>query len=412
MTSLRSRLLRLRNSGEIQTAAKIVPTRKIHFSLFPGEEVYAHTPAGPCYYRELRFPLTKKHGNGLLQEILDFKGKGFILATQDETLEKLRPQDLLFLDTETTGLAGGTGTWVILIGLGWCQDDCFYLRQYFLPNPAAEKAMLLHFYHTAQKFPGVITFNGKTFDLPLIQTRLVLNGIAEKFTPAYHLDLLTCSRRLWKDRLLSCSLQSLEKEILAFQRQHDIPGSLVPAIYFSYLRTGRMDQIRSVFTHNVWDILSMVRLLTVVAQAARTPLHTADYFALGKLHCAQNRFQEAVFCFRQASRCGLPRLEQDALLQLSFIYKRQRKWQEAAAAWQELINIYPANLTAYLELAKYYEHRRKNYTAALTLTEYILKRVKAQPDAACSGQLLPAALEHRKTRLQKKAGLTPHGCRQ
>lgn len=402
---LRSRLERLRRSGELRGGSPAaVPVPGGNEFLFPGEEKVVETGAGPCYLRELSIPLASAHGRANLAEIRRCRGADLALPARDGALAAVEPDKSLFLDIETTGLSGGTGTWAFLIGLGWLEDDDFCLRQYFLRHPGEERAMLSHFAATADAFPGVVTFNGKIFDLPLLQTRQVLAGLPERTEPRYHIDLLPCSRRLWKERLSSCSLRSLEEALLGLRRCGDIPGEEIPAVYFDYLRRGRTARLKDVFRHNVLDILSMVTLLFRVARAAAgpEPEHPADCFALGRLHGAAGDAEKAARCYRLAARCGEPRLEQAAMLHLSFLYKRRGEWAEAAALWRELIERHPGNLIPYVELAKYYEHRVREYAAALELTERALARAAQRFSGPAAGELSPPALRHRLARLRRR----------
>jgi hypothetical protein len=396
------------NSGELCSGTSVAAsnTKPRQEFLFPGEEEFAETAAGTCYLREQRFSLKLNHGSGLLAEILNSQGEDLALAARDGSLVGFQPERSLFLDIETTGLSGGTGTWVVLIGLGWLKNDEFYLRQYFLRHPSEEKAMLLHFTETVAGFPSLVTFNGKIFDLPMIQARQILTGLLLRTVPYCHIDLLPCSRRLWKERLGSCSLRSLEAGLLGLRRHDDIPGEEIPAAYFNYLRSGDTTRLREIFQHNVLDILSMVRLLTCVARATAgdEPEHPADNFALGKLFYENGQVKEAVSCYKKAACCGNERLEQAALLCLSFVYKRQGKWKEATALWNELLGRFPQDLTPYLELAKYYEHRAGDCQAALALTEQALARTQHGFSISASGQLSGSALHHRQLRLKRKTG--------
>ena len=406
---LRTRLERLRRSGELQgggreTLKTADPRRDF---LFPGEEREVDTAAGYCYMRELFIPLNEPHGNARLSALLDCRGADLALPAKNSSLDELKPGSSLFLDIETTGLSGGTGTWAFLIGAGWVEGGSFRLRQYFLRHPREEKAMLLHFTKTAENFTDMVTFNGRAFDLPLIVTRQLLTGL-EPTRPRRHLDLLPCSRRLWKERLSSCSLRSLEEALLDIRRHGDIPGEEIPYVYFSYLRRGETARLRDVFRHNVLDILSMAALLPRVARTAagENLEHPADYYSLGRLCAEAGETEKAVACLRRTAVCGDERLEYAALLQLSFIFKRQRRLAEAAELWRELVSRLPHDLTAYIELAKYYEHRAGEFEAALALTRQALDRTRRRYNAPATGELSVPALRHRLARLQKKLALS------
>jgi len=407
---LRSRLERLQRSGELgplRPAAaarqKEAPGKAFAF-LFPGEESLEQTGAGCCYLRELSFPLQRRHGAYSLAESLNCRGSNLALLARDRTLPPIEPSRFLFLDVETTGLAGGTGTWVFLIGLGWIEGDSFRLRQYFLRHPAEEEAMMCHFGAFAAPFSGLITFNGKAFDVPLIQTRQLLRRTPHIIAPRAHLDLLTCARTLWKERFPSRSLGYLEESLLGFRRSGDIPGEEIPAVYFNYLRRGETALLKKVFEHNVYDILSMAVLLGRIAStaAAARPDHPAESYALGRLYHEAGDLEKALHYYRQVTGSKAGPLEEAALLQLGQICKKEEKWAEAVACWQELASRDRGNLEAQVELAKYYEHRARDYASALYWSEKALAEACRCSGLPFSSLCHPAALRHRIRRLRRK----------
>src|SRR5690348_5265084 len=172
---------------------------------------------------------------------------------------------LIFLDTETTGLAGGTGTCAFLIGVGAVEGTQFVVRQFFLREYPEEPAMLAALAELLKPFEGIVTFNGKTFDLPLLETRYALARMKSPFARLLHLDLLHPARRLWKLRLSSCKLGHLESEVLGVHREGDVDGSEIPGIYFDYLRTGNARGLQPVFYHNALDIVSLAGLTVEMA---------------------------------------------------------------------------------------------------------------------------------------------------
>lgn len=402
---LHSRLDELRRSGEVQTGRQFADTLETHrgADLFPGEGREEETAFGRCYLRELKFPLEHRHGNSSLSGLLCCHGPELVLPSRDSELNSFDPQRSIFLDIETTGLSGGTGTWAFLIGLGWLEDNHFLLRQYFLRRPAEERAVLSHFAEAALNFPAMVTFNGKIFDLPLIQTRQMLTGFRQT-TPPLHLDLLHCARALWKRRLPSRSLRAIEETLLGLQRYDDIPGAEIPAVYFDYLRRGKTEQLKKVFQHNVLDILSMVTLLERIARLAAGGQveHPAEELALGQLCLHSGRTDEGIDYLRKASNGNLTPVATEAALELSFYFKRQGRWLEAAEIWRKAVDNKYANPTFYVELAKYYEHRCREYHSALKLTEQAMTLITGNRDIPVSSELNSAALRHRQQRLQKR----------
>jgi len=403
--NLQSRLAELRRTGEVKTGRQFAENLQAakSINLFPGEGREEETAFGRCYLRELIFPPGHKHGSSTLSGILSCHGPELALPARDSGLNSFNPQRSLFLDIETTGLSGGTGTWAFLIGLGWFTDDHFLLRQYFLRRPAEERAVLSHFAETAAGFPTMVTFNGKLFDLPLIQTRQVLSGLRHS-EPLQHLDLLQCARILWKKRLPSRSLRSLEEAILGLQRFDDIPGAEIPAVYFDYLRRGKIAKLKKVFQHNILDILSMVTLLERVSHlaAGQRIEHPGESLALGQLCLQSGRTEEGLSYLREASCSGLTPLAEEAALELSLYFKRQGNWTEAVTIWQDSIKKNSANPAACIELAKYYEHRCSKYQSALELTEQALALTAGNPDIPVSSELNSAALKKRLNRLKRR----------
>ncbi|MDY6825989.1 MAG: ribonuclease H-like domain-containing protein [Bacillota bacterium] len=408
---LKAKLSDLRRTGEIQTGRQYAEKPKSGFKdrLFPEEGHEEETAFGRCYMRELLYPLTYQHGWNRLSGIDSCCGTGLALSAHDDSLADFNPRESLFLDIETTGLSGGTGTWAFLIGLGWLEGNSFKLRQYFLRRPAEERAILSHFSTEAERFPAMITFNGKIFDLPLIQTRQILAGLRHTVPPR-HLDLLQCARSLWKKRLPSRSLKALEEALLGIKRFDDIPGSEIPAVYFEYLRHGNTEKMRKVFHHNVLDILSMVTLLKRVSLLATGEMveHPAEELALGRLCINAGRIKEGLSYLRRASVNGTPPLAEEAAIELALFYKRRCQWEKAVSIWQMAIDNKTANPTFHVELAKYFEHRQRDYSAALSLTEEAIGLLKKYPSASPgSSELSIPALEHRSGRLRRRlAGAT------
>ncbi|MBS3942735.1 MAG: ribonuclease H-like domain-containing protein [Dethiobacter sp.] len=402
---LRDRLNRLRRSGELHGSDRgsISPRPLLTEFLFPGEEQEQETDSGRCYLREIELPLDLHHGKNRLEESLHCPAGAIALLDNTRNWEGFNTAGTLFLDTETTGLAGGTGTLAFLIGLGWFEEGRLILRQYFLRHPGEERAMLAHFTAEVSRFDSLVTFNGRSFDLPLIQTRQILAGLVKQSDPQWHLDLLYCSRRLWKERLPSCSLRSLEETLLGLKRFDDIPGEEIPAVYFNYLRRGETIRLKQVFQHNVLDILSMITLLNRVTKAATGSLveHPADYYSLGRIYLQAGETDKAIESFEQAVLCGDKRLEQAALQQLAAAHKKRGRWEMAAALWHELIRRRCFDLSPYLELAKYYEHQAKKLELALHVTTQALDNARRRHRAVSGEQSLPALL-HRLNRLRRK----------
>jgi len=407
--SLGSRLSALRGTGELKTGRQVAeePAEGTREDLFPGEGKEEKTAYGPCYFREQKFPLEYRHGESTLAGFLACAGPELALPARDKNLCNFKPEKSIFLDIETTGLSGGTGTWAFLIGLGWTESSEFVLRQYFLRRPAEERAVLNHFNSSVSDYQTIITFNGKQFDLPLIRTRQVMAGF-KPIEPELHLDLLQCARVLWKKRLASRSLRSIEEMLLDIKRTDDIPGAEIPEVYFNYLRRGETTLLKKVFHHNALDILSMATLLERVYRTTTGQLdkHPAESLALGSLCLESGRSAEGIEYLREASSHYPGPLAEEAAFKLSFHFKRQGRWKEAIKIWEEAVASNPPSIPALVELAKYYEHKEGHFQTALDLTEKALTLARTDRNTfpeTCS-EFSIQALMHRRTRLNRRIG--------
>ncbi|MBZ5513710.1 MAG: ribonuclease H-like domain-containing protein [Acidobacteriia bacterium] len=315
------------------------------------------------------------------------------------------PAKLVYLDTETTGLAGGTGTCAFLIGIGALEGSQFVVRQFFLRDYPEEKAALVALTEALEDYEGVVTFNGKTFDIPLLETRYSLARLKSPFERLAHFDVLHPSRRLWKLRLVSCELTNLEKHVLGIAREGDVAGSDIPQIYFDYLRTGNAQALQAVFYHNALDIVTLAALTAELGRAlsdesALGP-SSLDLFSLSRILDRARVTDRSSAACRQALDLGLPEtVEAQALWQLAIQHKRRREHDRAVELWSQLARREePVALKALEELAIYYEHRRRDATTALVFTTAALDRLR-EDSAALS---LRKRFAWRRERLEKKA---------
>src|SRR5262249_22040792 len=229
----------------------------------------------------------------------------------DGAIADTHPTRWAFLDTETTGLAGGTGTYAFLIGVGSVDSQGFRLRQFFMRDYGEEASLLHRLYEHLTQFDVLITYNGKAYDQPLLETRFRIARPRHPFDRMEHLDLLSGARRLWKLRLDSCRLVDLESRILGFERQGDLPGEMIPYVYFDFLRSHRAFQVVPIFHHNAIDILTLACLTAIVPLAFRSPencalRHGADLIGLGRWLQQEERYEEALRLLRRAVEMGLP----------------------------------------------------------------------------------------------------------
>lgn len=312
---------------------------------------------------------------------------------------------LLYLDTETTGLAGGTGTVAFLIGIGAVEGSQFVVRQFFLRDYPDEKAALAALAEALENYEGMVTFNGKAFDIPLLETRYALARMKSPFMRLVHLDALHPARRLWKLRLETCKLTDLESAVLGIGREGDVEGSEIPGIYFDYLRTGNAQGLQPVFYHNALDIVTLaaltVELANVLSDTGKETIASGlDLFSLSRiLERAQATERSAETC-RRALAKGLPQIvESQALWQLAAQHKRQRQHDLAVELWRELARRdTPLALRALEELAIHFEHRQRDVRAALEFTSAALQSMRWDPSSAHFRKF-----SRRRERLERKA---------
>lgn len=414
-TDLRDRLQRLgltRGAGALKDQARSLSGRKRRAGrrkthaieeLLPGEVV--ETAGGPYFLYRETYPLDYHHGGESLAALLAYLPAGPSLLARDERLAGVDPRRIAFVDTETTGLAGGTGTYAFLVGVGLFQDGEFVLHQFFMRDYGEEPAQLLALGELLDSMEAVVSFNGKSFDLPLLETRFIMARQPPRLVGAPHLDLLPPARRLWKYRLESCALSSLEQAVLGVQRtQADVPGWLIPGLYADYARTGDAREMPRIFYHNAQDILSLVTLAAHLCALLAAPgphLPGEDLYGLGRLFQDLGRLDEAEAAFARAAR-GSRRdaVAEQATRDLAYLLKRQGRREEALAWWEELARARGA-VYACEELAKHYEWQVVNLALALAWTQEAIGLVQAWPPGARRRQVL-ADLAHRQARLEQK----------
>ncbi len=373
-------------------------------SVLPGQ--WRDTPHGEVFTVETKYKADFKVG---AVELKPCAPLGIIAAwARDPRLNHLTLDQFVFLDTETTGLAGGTGTYTFLVGVGRFLQDEFHLAQFFLQDPVEESAQLAALEEFLAPCKAVVSFNGKSFDIPLLNTRFLLHGWPPPLADLSHLDLLHLARRLWKTRLPSRALGDLEADILGTTRSdQDVPGWMVPDLYFDYLRSGDARPLRSVFYHNEMDILSLAALLNHMTSLVADPMspaieHGLDILALGKLYADMGHLDTAaeIYHFALAHNSLDQPAYWRAVEQLSYIHKKRGDYPAAIALWEQAAT--SGHLYAHVELAKYYEHRARDFATAHRWTQAGMEIV-SQPDfPALERQEALAQLLHRKNRLERR----------
>ncbi len=299
---------------------------------------------------------------------LDLRRETVELMCSADLPEPFDPKKILYLDTETTGL-GGSGTVAFLVGLGYLTEEGFEVHQFLMRDYPEEPALLRHVAAGLDRFDVLCTFNGASFDVPLLESRFLMNRMQRACLNKPHIDLLHLSRRLWKLRLKRCNLGRLEEVILGKPREDDLPGSEVPQRYFTYLRTQQESLLTDILDHNAQDIASLCVLLNHMAEQYEHPERIRfreDVYSMGRALETQKHPEYARRCYTLARR---GRMGGEASAALAGSWRRAGNRKAAAEIWREMIRLRQGGIGPYVELAKYEEHIRKNIPAALELTE-------------------------------------------
>jgi uncharacterized protein YprB with RNaseH-like and TPR domain len=335
-----------------------------------GREV--ETEFGRHWELERSWPAHYHHGLSDVGALSEIPADIFSALGGEEPLDA-PPERWAFLDTETTGLAGGSGTVAFLVGVGVISSGGFELKQYFLREPAEEASMLAALANDLARFDVLVTYNGKSFDVPLLETRFTMNRRKAPFTRLKHVDLLYGARRLWRLKLESCRLQELEKRILGHERVDDVGGGFIPNLYFDYLRNGDAAPLEPVLLHNAIDILSLACLTAIVPQAIRQPerlKHGEELAGLARWFRNEDRLEEAASLMQLALKKPMcDELVWETLWQLADIQRKLGRHDAALAGWSELSTVAnPYQAQALERLAMHYERREKNAALALEFT--------------------------------------------
>ncbi len=356
-----------------------------------------------CYHEEKTIPFKD------LKEVppdLIFSGRslGLVLgeAMPDAPIDPCR---VLYLDTETTGLSGGVGTLAFMVGAGYFTKDGFTVHQWVMRDYPEERFMLSNLQSLCEGFAYVVTFNGKAFDLPLLQARMLMNRLGTKqLERLAHADLLHPARRVWKLRLKSCRLSRLEEEIFQAPREHDLPGSEAPERFFQFLKTGSFSLLRDVIDHNRQDIVSLARLLYKLLHVYEKPEQQSffeDIFSVGRALEKQGEIDLARRCYHL---CTGGSVKAQAQMNLGRSFLRAKEIDQAVLSYQRMIDGREGGLLPYVEMAKLYEHRLRDVKKALEITKMAIL-LASEPSLGTQNamQEMQNALQYRYMRLVKKS---------
>jgi uncharacterized protein YprB with RNaseH-like and TPR domain len=376
------------------------------------------TPAGSCLVAAMAYSLEELRGGWALGAARAVRGAAVAACSRDPRLADFDFRGAAFLDTETSGLAGGAGTFAFMVGIGMFEGESYVVRQLFMRSPAEERALLHALSGLLARCSGLVTFNGRSFDAPLLNTRYALQRQPSPLADLPHLDLLPAARQRWRLRLPSCALGALEQEILGWQRsQQDVPGWLIPSIYQEYARSqGQprpevVDDMARVFYHNREDIVNMAPLAAILcapfeetgAWRPDDSLPAADWLSIGRCYEELDWQEASERAYRRALEAALPaELRGLALRRLGWLLKRQERRAEAVAVWHDWItSVSGPEVTPYEELAKHHEWQEVDLAAARKWTMWGLHTARQLPPGPAREEAL-SSLQHRLERLERK----------
>lgn len=359
------------------------------------------TDAGTyCLVRQT-YPWSYVHGAYQLKAIGE-KSQPLSAFVPEANGTEMPVANLLFIDTETTGL-GGSGTVAFLIGVGSVTAKGFEVRQYLLPDYTDEAGMLEDLLLELSGEYSVVTYNGAAFDLPLIRDRFIINRVGKEVPYDEHIDLLHAVRRLYKRRVGSCKLTNIEVELFGFERTDDVPGWLVPSVYFEWLGDESLEYMNGVLEHNRLDIVSLYVLFQQIGMFYKSCGEECgevdDLHSLARFMHRQRQPDKSKLLFSRMTEVS-DDLSPDMLLFHAMNYKRSKQWEEALPLFEQVVVSGDAELRevyrAHVELAKYYEHTTADFERALVHTEQAFEHCPY-------GEGHINGLKRRRLRIKKKA---------
>jgi len=389
-------------TSQLKTPATNHHSTRSLIDVLPGS--WESTSGGDCFVVRKTIPFHTKHG---LRNLKGLPSMEFFEALDHlKGISAATPEEFLFIDTETTGLSGGAGTYVFLVGVAKYEKDSLNFAQFFLQDPQSESAQLSALERYVADAKVIVSYNGKSFDLPRIKSRYRFHGWPNPFENIYHIDLLHIARRLWKPHLPGCTLGDLEEHIIGLQRDNlDIPGWQISEFFYEYMQSGDPSPLENIFYHNEVDVISLAALLEYIADRLSIPLskefkNEPDLVSIGNYFYSLHLFSEAQAILTTA--LSNPDLSGAILLKgklsLAAIHKRRASYDLAVPIWKECAEL--GSFDALIELAKYAEHKLFDFEEALhwTLSAYDSLHIFPPSKRAAVTSLL----DHRLRRLKIK----------
>ena len=366
------------------------------------------TDLGPVWMVETVYDEGYLHGRTELSKnipetTLDFLGI-------EKSQEPVMLAKAAVIDTETTGLAGGTGTYPFIIGIGFWRKNKFIVRQYILRDFSEEPAQLQAFTEDLQKTSSLLSYNGKSFDIPLLRTRYRINRMGVPFIDFPHIDLLHPCRRIYRNHFESFNLTYLEAMILGFERVGDVPSHLIPKIYFDFLQNRDDDLLIPILYHNRDDIISLYMLAQETANRIDLALCGASnddnmFLSLAKIMFMSRDYDaaEKMLGFIKSDFAG-SRTNDDTMMMKSIAAKRTRDWDKAQTTWKQMIDCGRFGIFPHIELAKHLEHGLKDLNSALEITNSAMRHLECEREFFSITDYKNSLneLKHRQKRILKK----------
>jgi len=385
---------------------------------------------GEFLAKESRYPLDYHHGHHAFAEwgeavraLTAFHGDEQVMGVSSASVDtgsaafvQLRSDNVLFLDLETTGLGAGTGNVPFMLGIAYFEGEHYVVRQSIIRHPAEERAMLADLKARLPQFQYLVTYNGRTFDWPLIQSRFIMNGFGSKVWEPLHLDFLHPSRSIWRNTLVSCKLSYVEEERLGVFREDDLPGSEAPGRYFAYLADGDPKPLLDVFRHNEIDMLSLAALAIRfghllagrIGSAVPMPTEPEELVRTGLWLERMGEMSSAAPLLDNVRRVS--EASPSVWNRLAERDKRLGQWEDAISLWNKAASAAERSSipdwNAHIELSMYYEHKMKDVSQALIYARSALELALEQPLSGRADSKLRKeidALRHRLDRLTRKA---------
>jgi uncharacterized protein YprB with RNaseH-like and TPR domain len=340
------------------------------------------------------------------------------LLAPDAPVEVIDPRRWLFLDTETTGLAGGTGTYAFLVGIAWWDAGGLQVEQFFMREHSEEHSLLVALAERLAERPVLVTFNGKCFDWPLLETRYRMTRVIRPPAPLAHLDLLHPARSLWRLRLGSVRLAELEKHVLGWNRGADVASEFIPEAYFNFVRGGRAEPLVPVFLHNQMDLRGLAglsgRILSLLAEPegdgpGANRIDAFELYGMSRICERRGQAKRARNLYQRSIASELPpEMDRAARRSLARLAKREGDLSHARELWEGMLGGSKEGLEAYEQLAIYHEHHALEPHLAASVTRRALAELRRANRlgtmAASPYRRSRQRFEHRLARLERKAG--------